>query len=194
MARIINPPRYKYFLKGQAPCNYSLRSRTHYRTLAIPEDMFAAYQIEAFYKYQYSSFEIDWGIRSFETDDYRIFNMVLFTDKGIYKEDITRSIYDNEIFMRWTTFVTKLEERENNLFITNDGDSKRVIWFYPKIVEDDPTDETKVFVTDTENKIHQMTKTDALLKAYVNKDIDYIDIDETNFIPVYWFRMWYTMF
>ena len=71
---------------------------------------------------------------------------------------------------------------------------KRVIWFYPKIVEDDPTDETKVFVTDTENKIHQMTKTDALLKAYVNKDVDYIDIDETNFIPVYWFRMWYTMF
>lgn len=193
--RIINPPRYKYFLKGHAPCNYTLSSRTNYRTLAVPEDMYAAYQVEAFYKYQYDSFEIDWAFRSFEyANDYRMFNLMMVTDKGLFKEDMTRSIYDNEIFMRWTTFVSKLEPRDKHLFITNEPGTRKVIWFYPKSVAVDPEDSKKVLVTDTDDKIHIMDYNEKLMKAFLCKDLDYIDIDETNLIPVYWFRMWYTLF
>lgn len=193
--RIINPHRYEYWLKGSAPCNYSLNSQTHFRTLAVPEDIQHAYQIEAFYKYDYGSFKIDWAFRTFEyEEEYRQFNMILVTDKGIYKEDITRSIYDNEIFMRWTTFVTHLQERKPHLFITTEYDTKRVVWFYPDKLLDYPLNENLVLVIDTEGISHLMRKTEALLKAFDNKQTDYVDVDETNFIPVYWFRMWYTMF
>lgn len=195
MSRIINPPRYDYYFKGYAPCNYSLSSRTNYRTLARAEDYFSNYQIEAFYKYDYGNFKIDWGLRSFEfNEDSRIFNLVLFTDIGIYKEDITRSIYDDRIFMRWTTFVTKLEERKPHLFITTDNDTRKIVWFYPDQIIELIDDETKVTIVDTEGRNHVMNKTDKLLKAFKDPNADYVDIDETNLIPVYWFHMWYTMF
>ena len=193
--RLIDPPKYKYFLKGHAPCNYSLRSKTHYRSLAKPEELFAAYQIEKDYKFKYDMFEIDWAFKSFEyRNDMREYNLILFTDKGIFREEITRSIFNQEIYMRWTTFVNKLIDRKPHLFITTEEGSKKIIWFYPAELKDHYTDPKKIIVVDTEGKSHVMNRDDRLIKAFNTQNVDYVDVDETNYIPVYWFRMWYMMF
>ena len=71
-----------------------------YRTLVRPENLRKANQIEAFYKYDYNDFRIDWAFRSFENPkDYREYNIFMVTDDGIYNEDITRGIQDHIIYM-----------------------------------------------------------------------------------------------
>ena len=96
--------------------------------------------------------------------------------------------------MRWTTFVDKLIDRKPHLFITTEEDSKKIIWFYPAELKDHYTDPKKIIVVDTEGKSHVMNRDDRLIKAFNTQNVDYVDVDETNYIPVYWFRMWYMMF
>lgn len=190
--RRINPPKYELMLKGSAPANYTLNSTTLYRTLVKPEDISHVNQIEAFYKYDYGQFKIDWAFRSFEDpEDPREYNTVLFTDHGIYREEVTRSILDSEYWMRWTVFVNKIEERKPGIIITTELNDKKVIWFYPKkaLVVDDRF----ITIEDTKGVVHKLFCNTILIKA-LRFRTDYIDVDEANYVPVYNFRMWYMVF
>ena len=190
--RRINPPKYELMLKGSAPANYTLNSTTLYRTLVKPEDISHVNQIEAFYKYDYGQFKIDWAFRSFEDpEDPREYNTVIFTDHGIYREEVTRSILDSEYWMRWTVFVNKIEERKPGIIITTGLEDKKVIWFYPKkaLVVDDRF----ITIEDTKGVVHKLFCNPILIKA-LRFRTDYIDVDEANYVPVYNFRMWYMVF
>jgi len=191
--RRINPPRYELMLKGSAPANYSLNSTTLYRSLVKPENITHPMQIEAFYKYDYGTFKIDWAFRTFEDpEDPREYNTLLFTDHGIYREEITRSIMDHEYWMRWTVFVNKLAERKSGLFITTESyTSKKVIWFYmDKILE---MDDESVTILDTEGVVHVL-QNNSQLQNSLRFGVDYIDVEEGNYVPVHNFRMWYMVF
>ena len=191
--RRINPPRYELMLKGSAPANYTLNSTTLYRTLVKPDTITHPTQIEAFYKYDYGTFKIDWAFRSFEDpNDPRQYNTILFTDHGIYREEITRSIMDHEYWMRWTVFVNKMIERKPKLFITTESyESKKVVWFYPQEVLSE--DEETVEILDTNGIVHVLRNNSQLQKS-LRYGVDYIDVDESNYIPVHNFRMWYMVF
>lgn len=193
-SRLINPPKYEWLLKGAAPCNYSLNSRTMYRTLVRPENLRKANQIEAFYKYDYNDFRIDWAFRSFENPkDYREYNILMVTDDGIYKEDITRGIQDHIIYMRWTVFVTKLAPRKPKLFITTKPDSREVIFFYQDRYDEPSEEDETVNIYDEEGNCYIFNKNNRLLYA-LKHDSDYIDVDTMNYVPVWNFRMWYLLF
>ena len=191
--RRINPPKYEVMLKGSAPANYTLNSTTLYRTLVKPEDISHVNQIEAFYKYDYGQFKIDWAFRTFEDpEEPREYNTLVFTDHGIYREEITRSIIDHEYWMRWTVFVNKMIERKPKLFITTESyESKKVIWFYPQEVLSE--DEETIEILDTNGIVHVLRNNSQLQKS-LRYGVDYIDVDESNYIPVYNFRMWYMVF
>lgn len=203
MMKIINPPRYEFLLKGSAPCNYSMNSQTLYRTLAVPEDMYHVNQVERFLKYDYETIRIDWAFRTFEDpEEYREFNIIMVTDKGVFREDVTRSIWDTEIYMRWTAFFTKLENRFSKLFILNFPDSNAIDWFYmeqsfeylsdipnnDEIKLDNPTD--YVFFLDDKGKIHYTKKNDQLYRS-LRDGTDYVEINKSNYIPIWQFHMWY---
>ena len=191
--KIINPRRYELLLKGQAPCNYSLNSRTLYRSLARPAWMVTVNQIEAFYKYDYDSFSIDYAFRTFEYDDPRQYSIIMVTDQGIYKEDVCRSLLDNDIFMRWTVFVTKIAEVSRGLIITTEQNSNRLCWFVPKCACDCATDKSKIQITDENGILHIMDKSDLLIKSLRDK-LRYVEVPRQCYIPVYDFRMWYMVF
>ncbi len=191
--KVINPRRYDILLKGQAPCNYSLNSRTLFRSLARPDWMVTVNQIEAFYKYSYDDFKIDYAFRTFESDDPRQFSVIMITDKGIYKEDVCRSLLDTDIYMRWTVFVTKIAEVSDGLIITTDYNSNRLCWFIPRCACDCADDKSKIKITDQNGNIHIMDKSDLLIKSLKDK-LRYVEVPKACYIPVYNFRMWYTMF
>jgi len=190
--RRINPPKYEVMLKGSAPANYTLNSTTLYRTLVKPEDISHVNQIEAFYKYDYGQFKIDWAFRTFEDpEEPREYNTLVFTDHGIYREEITRSIIDSEYWMRWTVFVNKIEDRKPGLIITTGLEDKKVIWFYPEKAL--TIDDHFIQIRDTKGIVHKLFCNPVLIKALRYRQ-DYIDVDEANYVPVYNFRMWYMVF
>jgi len=191
--KVINPRRYELMLKGSAPCNYSLNSRTLYRSLARPAWMTTVNQIEAFYKYSYDDFSIDYAFRSFEYDDPRQYSIIMVTDKGIYKEDVCRSLLDNDIYMRWTVFVTKIADIADGLIITTDYNSNRLSWFVPKCACDCDTDKNKIQIIDEHGVKHIMDKSDLLIKSLRDK-LRYVEVPKACYVPVYDIRNWYTMF
>lgn len=190
---IINPRRYELLLKGQAPCNYSLNSHTCYRSLQRPDWMTTVNQIEAFYKFDYDTFAIDYALRTFETDDPRIYSIIMITDKGIYKEDISRSLLDDEIHMRWTVFVTKIDEVRGGLIICTAPNSYKLEWFYPKCVCECSEDKTKIKIID-ENRIPHIMNRSKLLLDSLRKGIRYVEIPKRCYVPVMQMRMWYMVF
>lgn len=190
--RVINPHTYEQDLNGYAPCNYGLNSHTLYRSLARPKDITTPLQVEAFYKYDSDTFRLDYAFRTFPyANDSRLYNMFMISDKGIFKEDITRSIIDNEIYMRWSVFVTKLEDRFARLIITNKPDTNEITWFYPQTVKS--TTDSKITITDTSNIDHEMDLTDQIQQS-LKYGTDYIDVPTMCYVPIYNFRMWYMMF
>ena len=191
--KIINPRRYEILLKGQAPCNYSLASHTCYRSLQRPDWMTTVNQIEAFYKFDYDTFAIDYALRTFETDDPRIYSIIMITDKGIYKEDISRSLLDYDIHMRWTVFVTKIDEVRGGLIISTAPNSYKLEWFYPKCVCDCNEDKTKINIVDENGITHIMNKSPLLLDS-LRKGIRYVEIPKRCYVPVMDVRMWYMVF
>ena len=191
--KIINPRRYEILLKGQAPCNYSLASHTCYRSLQRPDWMTTVNQIEAFYKFDYDTFAIDYALRTFETDDPRIYSIIMVTDKGIYKEDISRSLIDYDIHMRWTVFVTKIDEVRGGLIISTAPNSYKLEWFYPKCVCDCNEDKTKINIVDENGITHVMNKSPLLLDS-LRKGIRYVEIPKRCYVPVMDVRMWYFYF
>ena len=191
--KIINPRRYEILLKGQAPCNYSLASHTCYRSLQRPDWMTTVNQIEAFYKFDYDTFAIDYALRTFETDDPRIYSIIMITDKGIYKEDISRSLLDYDIHMRWTVFVTKIDEVREGLIISTAPNSYKLEWFYPKCVCDCNEDKTKINIVDENGITHVMNKSPLLLDS-LRKGIRYVEIPKRCYVPVMDVRMWYMVF
>ena len=191
--KIINPRRYEILLKGQAPCNYSLASHTCYRSLQRPDWMTTVNQIEAFYKFDYDTFAIDYALRTFETDDPRIYSIIMVTDKGIYKEDISRSLLDYDIHMRWTVFVTKIDEVRGGLIISTAPNSYKLEWFYPKCVCDCNEDKTKINIVDENGITHIMNKSPLLLDS-LRKGIRYVEIPKRCYVPVMDVRMWYMVF
>ena len=193
MKKVINPRKYELLLKGQAPCNYSLNSHTLYRSLQRPDWMTTVNQIEAFYKYDYDTFAIDYAFRTFETDDPRVYSIIMVTDKGIYKEDVSRSLMDTEIHMRWTVFVTKIADVRKGLIVSTDYNSFRLTWFYPKCACDVPEDKSKIKIMDDCGKFHIMDKSPLLLDA-LKKGNRYVEVPAQCYIRVTDFRMWYTVF
>ena len=193
MHKIINPPLYQHLLKGQAPCNYSLTSNTMYRSLQRPDWMVTVNQIEAFYKFDYDTFNINYAFRTFEYDDPRVYSIIMVTDKGIYKEDVSRSLLDTEIFMRWTTFVSKIEEIRAGLIVTTDYNSNRLTWFYPKCACDEDTEKGLIKITDTYGKTHIMEKSPLLMDS-LRQGIRYVEVPAQCYIPVMDFRMWFMVF
>lgn len=191
--KIINPRRYEILLKGQAPCNYSLASHTCYRSLQRPDWMTTVNQIEAFYKFDYDTFAIDYALRTFETDDPRIYSIIMITDKGIYKEDISRSLLDYDIHMRWTVFVTKIDEVRGGLIISTAPNSYKLEWFYPKCVCDCNEDKTKINIVDENGITHVMNKSPLLLDS-LRKGIRYVEIPKRCYVPVIDVHMWYFYF
>lgn len=191
--KIINPRRYEILLKGQAPCNYSLASHTCYRSLQRPDWMTTVNQIEAFYKFDYDTFAIDYALRTFETDDPRIYSIIMVTDKGIYKEDISRSLLDYDIHMRWTVFVTKIDEVRGGLIISTAPNSYKLEWFYPKCVCDCNEDKTKINIVDENGITHVMNKSPLLLDS-LRKGIRYVEIPKRCYVPVMDVRMWHFYF
>ena len=195
--RIINPTKYDYLLKGHAPCNYGLASTTMYRTLDIKEERKGHNQIEGYYKYEYDNFKIDWAFRTFESEDDINYNILLVTNKGIFRDTQTRTIYDETIYMRWTTFVSKIDDRKPGLIVTTVPGSKVVQYFYPLKITNKYFNQNnelcKLVIMDTNGLCHTIRATVQLINA-LNNCTDYIDIEETNFIPVYHFNMWYMMF
>lgn len=190
--RIINPYRYEYYLKGEASCNYGLNSHSMYRTLAREEQVTTPLTVEAFFKYDYNDFRIDYAFRTFPyTEDERIFNVFMVTNKGVYKEDITRSILDNDIYMRWSTFITKLITRPAQIFVTNTPDTKQIIWFSPS--KEKSRTNTKIIITDTDNIDHEMTLT-AQIQESLKYGTDYVDVPKICYIPIWDFHMWHMMF
>ena len=193
MKRLINPPRYEHLLKGQAPCNYSLNSRTNYRSLQRPDWMTTVNQIEAFYKFDYDTFSIDYALRTFETDDPRIYSIIMFTDRGIFKEDVSRSLLDSEIHMRWTVFVTKIDDIRDGLIISTPQNSNRIEWYYPKCACDCAEDNSKIKVVDENGKSHILNKTPQLIQSLKSR-LRYVDIPSQCYVPVYNILMWYMVF
>ena len=206
MTKLINPPRYEFLLKGSAPCNYSMNSQTLYRTLAVPEDQYHVNQVEKFLKYDYDTIRMDFAFRTFDQkDDDRMYNIFLVTDKGIFREDVTRSIWDTEIYMRWTAFWTKLENRFSRLVVLNKPDSKAIDWFYLREAYEyadnmpiqvpcgicNPQD--YLFLVDTNGKVHYTLKNDKLYES-IRYGTDYIEVDKTNYIPIWQFHCWYQYF
>lgn len=191
--KIINPRRYEILLKGQAPCNYSLASHTCYRSLQRPDWMTTVNQIEAFYKFDYDTFAIDYALRTFEADDPRVYSIIMVTDKGIYKEDISRSLLDYDIHMRWTVFVTKIDEVRGGLIISTAPNSYKLEWFYPKCVCDCNEDKTKINIVDENGITHVMNKSPLLLDS-LRKGIRYVEIPKRCYVPVMDVRCWYMMF
>ena len=193
MSKVINPSPYQLLLKGQAPCNYSLTSNTLYRSLQRPEWMTTPNQIEAFYKFDYDTFNINYAFRTFESDDPRMYNIVMITDKGIYKDDVTRSLLDDIIYMRWTTFVTKIEETRAGLIVSNDYNTDKVCWFYPKCACDCPGESGLINITDTYGKKHIMKKSPLLLQS-LRDGLRYVEVEAKCYVPVMNFRMWHMVF
>ena len=190
--RVINPPRYDYYLKGSTHCSYGLNATTMYRSLARPEDLEHPNQIEVFYKYDYECFTIDYAFRTFETDDIREYNILLVTNNGIFKEDITRSILDNLIYMRWTTFVTKLDDYKQNLIVINYPENTKSIkyFFYENyMINEDDT----VTITSENNEVFTIPKSDKLIQSLRNNQ-PFIDVDRSCYVPIWCFRMWYMIF
>ena len=193
MSKVINPSPYQLLLKGQAPCNYSLTSNTLYRSLQRPEWMTTPNQIEAFYKFDYDTFNINYAFRSFESDDPRMYNIIMVTDKGIYKDDVTRSLLDTKIYMRWTTFVTKIEETRAGLIVTNDYNTDKLCWFYPKCACDCPGEIGLINITDIYGVKHIMKKSDLLVKS-LREGLRYVEVEAKCYIPVMDFNMWHLVF
>lgn len=190
--RVINPPKYNYYLKGAMPCSYGLNSTTMYRSLARPDDIKKPNQIEVFYKYDYETFTIDFAFRTFETDDIRQYNIFMVTSKGIFKEDITRSVLDNLIYMRWTTFVTKLDDYKSNLIIINYPENSKSIkyFFYDSYTENE--DNTVTVISDKGEEFI-LPKSDQLMKSLKGNN-PFIDVDRSCYVPIWNFRMWYLIF
>ena len=193
MQKIINPPMYQHLLKGQSPCNYGLTSSTVYRSLQRPPWMTTVNQIEAFYKFDYDTFTINYAFRTFEYDDPRVYSIIMVTDKGIYKEDVSRSLLDTEIFMRWTVFVTKIAETRAGLVITNDYNSNRLTWFYPKCACDVDKEKNLIKILDEDGNTHIMDKSPLLLHSLQNK-LRYVEVNAPCYVPVMDFRMWHFCF
>ena len=193
MQKIINPPMYQHLLKGQSPCNYGLTSSTVYRSLQRPPWMTTVNQIEAFYKFDYDTFTINYAFRTFEYDDPRVYSIIMVTDKGIYKEDVSRSLLDTEIFMRWTVFVTKIAETRAGLVITNDYNSNRLTWFYPKCACDVDKEKNLIKIFDEDGKTHIMDKSPLLLHSLKNK-LRYVEVNAPCYVPVMDIRCWHFCF
>ena len=189
--RLINPPKYDFWLKGHAACNYTLNSHTLYRSIAPVEEITQPLQIEAAYKYDYRQFRIDWALRNFiYTDDDRMYGIVMITNKGIFKEDRVRDISEHEIYMRWDTFVTKLEDYNENTIICNLGENKKIEIIHPQDYE---VGENGVYVKTQHDEIVLLEQTNELMKALKNHSW-YINVHRMNYVPVWNFRMWYMMF
>lgn len=191
--KVINPAPYELLLKGQAPCNYSLTSNTLYRSLQRPPWMTTVNQIEAFYKFDYDSFNINYAFRTFESDDPRIYNIIMVTDKGIYKDDVSRSLLDDKIYMRWTTFVTKIEETRGGLIVSNDYNTDKLCWFYPKCACDSPEGKDLINITDTYGVKHTMRKSPLLIKS-LKHGLRYVEVNPKCYVPVMNFNMWHMVF
>ena len=149
---------------------------------------------------------MDFAFRTFDQkDDDRMYNIFLVTDKGIFREDVTRSIWDTEIYMRWTAFWTKLENRFSRLVVLNKPDSKAIDWFYLREAYEyadnmpiqvpcgisNPQD--YLFLVDTNGKVHYTLKNDKLYES-IRYGTDYIEVDKTNYIPIWQFHAWYQYF
>jgi hypothetical protein len=117
----------------------------------------------------------------------------MVTDKGIYKEDISRSLLDYDIHMRWTVFVTKIDEVRGGLIISTAPNSYKLEWFYPKCVCDCNEDKTKINIVDENGITHIMNKSPLLLDS-LRKGIRYVEIPKRCYVPVMDVRCWYMMF
>lgn len=191
MAILINPPAYGTLFTALTP-NHKLNTDcTNYASLIEPYEKYREMDNDKFYKYDYHSVRVRWGFRSFDSNCEMRYNMFLFTDHGIFYNDMTHNIYEQSIYMRhWEYFTQITETEELNLFIVNKPSTKEIMWFKPSTwtVEDDI-----VTITDTEGALHSLTSSDVILDRLRHGNT-YIEVQDFNYIPVYLFHMWVMVF
>lgn len=141
--------------------------------------------------FDYHNMKMYWAFRSFDAQCELRYNMFVFSDKGIWVNDNTHDVINNNIQMRHFEYFSQIHETdESSLIITNKPNTKEIIWFVPKSYVKNDND---IIITDTNDITHTMTYNETLLNS-LNRGSRYVEVESICYIPIYNFTMWIMVF